>query len=134
MIPRDNEAFLEAAGYDSLDPGEEVVYSKGWQPTRAQMAAFRARDAELAECNAKQLLRDAEPVTRVVITNGREPNHGWASISVQRGGPSPEDCLHCLTTYGAAMTWVDPARWKARVVQLAGSARPVRRPVALPAA
>ncbi len=137
LFESENQAFLDAAGYDHLDPGEDIVHPP-WKPSEFAMAAYRKRDLELARANVNLLAARAEPRRRVVITNGailnyeelterqaalyREPFHCYRAVLAWAGGPDQEDCLHLLGTFGAAQ--------RPHTVQLAGVARPVRRPTA----
>ncbi len=136
LYESDNQAFLDAAGYDPSDPGEDIILPP-WSPSAASLASFRRRDAQLARANVALLDGRATPRGRVTITNGLEPDYdtltermaasyrgprqGYGAISVVVDGPDPEDCLHCLGTFGAAL-----AANGRKVVELSGRARPVR--------
>ncbi len=143
MLFSENDEFLEAAGYDHLDPGEDIIHPP-WNPSEFQYAAFRRRDLELARTNVAHLASQCQPRTSETITNGIEPSYeeltdrqakvyynpkqtlrayrGFNSVSVVVGGPEHEDCLHSLGTFGASQ--------RPTTIQVSGVARPVRRPTA----
>ena len=101
MIPSDNESFLSAMGYDQDDPGEDVE-TPSWNPDRYDVAEYLRRDAELALSNVALATASAYVREKVLITNGREPGHGYGQIAVIVGGPDPEDCIHSLSAFARA--------------------------------
>lgn len=101
----DNEPFLDAMGYDSEDPGEDIVHGP-WTPDAAGFERYLDLDALHAIGNVA-MLEALERYAgygsgRVTITNGREPGHGYGAISVHVGGAHPDDCLHTLSAFGRA--------------------------------
>lgn len=113
----DNEAFLEAMGYDPADPGEDIILPP-WNPTAEQLASFKKRDLEHSARNIATLERSAPSRGTRMVTNGTEPAEwrhrhrinnyrGYVAIGVQVGGPEADECLHSLGTF-AATTHVAP--------------------------
>ncbi len=102
---RENEDYLDLAGYAENDPGEWVVLPP---PTDAHMLELVRRDRALAADNVRKLIRESDPRSMVMITNGREPGRGYGSILVIVGGPDMRDALHCPKTFGKALTRYGP--------------------------